>query len=105
MSKSLEPIHSEEIHAGRVADIESSSSSSRDDSIHRVSHEKPFSTHQDIVPDEDVPTANPGPIGEKDENDRSGQLQTQTNLLPTKQLLIVFSGLSVAMLCQSPASL
>ena len=28
------------------------------------------------------------------------ELQTQTNLLPMKQLLVVFSGLSIAMLCE-----
>lgn len=39
--------------------------------------------------------------GRRTVTDRPGkELQTQTNLLPMKQLLVVFSGLSIAMLCE-----
>ena len=47
-------------------------SSSRDASIHRVSDEKSFSTHQHIVPDVVDPTASPGLNGGKDEKDKTG---------------------------------
>lgn len=35
------------------------------------------------------------------DKDPSQQLQDQTNLLPMKQLFVVFAGLSTAMLCKS----